>query len=1328
MFNADMPTRTVRLVLLSIFVFAVVAGGCNTGHRFGAGFGDPVTGPPEPPPPVDCISPSLTSVTPEQGAAGTQLSFTGVNFSDQLAGNRVVFRSFSNNTVLEGLPVSVNVDTSDPDACGFPSVLQVIAPGGVRSGTVELFVNGVFAGAGVFTASPEIVGFAVGDEGVGALQNAAGSIIPDTVVLYGYNLNGVTGASVDDGTNSLASPSVQGGTGNVDYDLPPDMEAVRVEMPTGILPSGDTSALGITLSVQTTGFPLTSSTIDVPLATLLAPGELSDVPPYITAGLMPAGVRGGEIPLQFAVVCEPVRGRFDAVPEFEDPAFSDNWFECTAVEGTFDGHGFVPGSFGFAGQIPFAINAGHKLSFLWDSSVDLPDGLITTRIRLQLADPVPATAATDTPGVWVSGLLAIQNDSAGSAIGEVVETFDSIENLNPLGGGAIWGGGTLLFNAVAPETNQGAISGDGTVDVILQADRIYDMNQSNGSIFDITEDPPIEILPAGSVPGEFQMRSFVLEQNAIVQFSGPADIPIVIRCSGTGDPEDIVFLLAGDLDLSGGDGAEGTADSSGDGGVAGPGGGSGGSGSSMEINGANQLVENIVLAEDGEFGGEAGGSIDLVIPASIYSTRAGNAGGGGGGVAGFDGINTFSFDLSNRSPDGTGGSPTMDSLGIQLRGGGGGGGGGAGTRRPTTTAAPVVNNGGGGGGGGGALGVVVDGSVRLTGEIQLAGGNGQRGVNGTTAGAGGGGGGGTFVLRATGNLEVGATAVVNAAGGEGGVQLESPNGTQIQKGGKGADGMILFETNGSLVAPGTLEEASLLPPLGVGAGTSYGVSSGLIDVGTGTNALVLDAANGPYTVNTDTGIISDGVGSTLFDNGGNAGTFEFSQFELQAGAVLTGVGSDSLFIRSTGTVDIAGVIDVSGGDAGVPDLTDPSVPVPGAGGFAGPGGGDGGGGGLALLVSLIDGEDGGLPVGIPPDLIDTGVPPGGDPGETVPPNLIAAATGGQSASGSLASCTVGGGGGGGYAAEGNNGSGAGSCTDPEFPEAGQGGSSYGAASFLVPDPLDPEASISLHVGGLGGAGGAALYDTDSSTPIASTGGGGGGGYIEITANGPMVVAGTAQILALGGDSFLAPEGAAGGGGGAGGAIRIRGRSVVIVEEGAILNVSGGFANQEPPGGPYPIDNSTSSGGGGAEGWVRVETPLGFSDSGIDVVPSPIVGTFSVFEAPMSSAASIPYSLVSDNGSLYSNLLVEPLVVDLASGSPANLQILYEGYGLSDSSAGGVGPLVGIVSDPALLRDPQSVVLRFFLFQDVLNPGFTPIVDGVSVSFDELPPPPPPPDP
>jgi hypothetical protein len=1321
-----MSMRSTSLLLLFTLVFAVTAGGCNSGHRFGGQFGDPpVTEPPPPPPEPDCISPVLNNVVPVpvQGAAGSTLTLDGVNFNPVLEGNRVLFRSFSNQTILEGYISNINVDTTPPTgACGNPSFLTVVVPSGVRSGTIELFVSGVFAGADVFTAAPEIVGFAVGEDGDSVLVSDGAVFLPtDVVVIYGYNLSNVTSANIDDGSTVTPSPSVQSGAGNVNYDLPGDMEAVRVEL-TPFALSGDTSPLGISLTAATAALPLVSSEIQLPAATPQGPGEWSAIPPYTVAGLMPGGIRAGNIPLQFVIVGDPVRGRFDAIPEFENPIGSDNWEPCTAIEDTFDGQGMVPTGFGFVGAAPFAVAPGQKMTYQWDSSADLPDGMTITKIRLQLGDPVPATAAQSEPGIWTSGPMVINNTLGGNAAGSIDEDFESLTNYDPTAGGAVWGGGLLEFNAVAPEVS-GALSVGSCIDpfcydVILQADRTYDMNSLNGSIYDVTDDPPIEILPAGPVPGEFQMRTFAMEAGAIVQLSGPVDLPVILRCSGTGNPEDIVCLLAGTLDLSGADGFEGVSAMGGDGGSAGPGGGAGGTGATMEVNVTTQTIDSVTPSTSGEFGGGGGGSLDLVIPAAIYTTRAGNAGGGGGGVRGGDGINTFSFNLSNRAENGSGGFPTTDSLGIQLNGGGGGGGGGAGTRRPTTTASPVVNNGGGGGGGGGALGIVADGSVRITGTIVLNGGNGQRGVQGTTAGAGGGGGGGSIVVRASGDLEVGATASIQAIGGFGGIQLESPNGSQIQKGGTGGDGLVRFEANGSMVFPGTLDESALLPPVGVGMGTSYGVSSGTIEVGNGIIAMLLTAGDSPYLADTDAGTITNGSGSLIYDNGVD-GVFEFGSIQIDELALLIGVGSNSLFLRSSGGAEISGVIDVSGLSGGIPDLSDPVNPVPAAGGDAGAGGGAGGGGGLAQLGALNDGEDGSIPAGVPPELIYTGVPPGGDPGGTIPPDMIAAATGGEAAEGPI-SCTVGGGGGGGYADEGSDGSGAGACTDPEFPAAGQGGSAYGAASFIVPDPTTPGASLPLHVGGLGGGGGGALFDTDTSTSIPGTGGGGGGGYIEITANGPMNINSTAGIFAVGGSAYRAPIGAAAGGAGAGGAIRVRGRSVVNVAAGAQLDASGGFANQPIPGSPYPTDGS-NTGGSGAEGWVRVETPLGFSDTGIDVVPAPSIGTFSLFGSSLSSAASTPYNLVSDDGSSYTNLVVQTATTTLLSGSPANIQILYEGYGISDVASGQIGPLLGIVADPEELLNPQSIVVRFFLYLDPGNIGFTPQVDSVSIGFDEAPP-------
>jgi hypothetical protein len=136
--------------------------------------------------------------------------------------------------------------------------------------------------------------------------------------------------------------------------------------------------------------------------------------------------------------------------------------------------------------------------------------------------------------------------------------------------------------------------------------------------------------------------------------------------------------------------------------------------------------------------------------------------------------------------------------------------------------------------------------------------------------------------------------------------------------------------------------------------------------------------------------------------------------------------------------------------------------------------------------------------------------------------------------------------------------------------------------------------------------------------------------------------------------------------------------------------------------------------------VRVETPLGFSDTGIDVIPAPSVASFSLFGTDLSSAASTPYLLVSDDGSLNSGLLVDPAVADLLAGSALNLQVLYEGYGHSDTASGQPGPLLGIVSEPSKLKDPQSVVMRYFLYADPANLGSTPLIDSVTVGCTERP--------
>ena len=83
----------------------------------------------------------------------------------------------------------------------------------------------------------------------------------------------------------------------------------------------------------------------------------------------------------------------------------------------------------------------------------------------------------------------------------------------------------------------------GTVDVVLQANRSYEMSTDIGEIVDVTNiATPLVILSGannpGSGDGEFHCRTFLWEANANVMLFG--DNPLVIRCSGTGMANDIV--------------------------------------------------------------------------------------------------------------------------------------------------------------------------------------------------------------------------------------------------------------------------------------------------------------------------------------------------------------------------------------------------------------------------------------------------------------------------------------------------------------------------------------------------------------------------------------------------------------------------------------------------------------------------------------------------------------------------------------------------------------------------------------------------------------------
>ncbi len=285
-------------------------------------------------------------------------------------------------------------------------------------------------------------------------------------------------------------------------------------------------------------------------------------------------------------------------------------------------------------------------------------------------------------------------------------------------------------------------------------------------------------------------------------------------------------------------------------------------------------------------------------------------------------------------------------------------------------------------------------------------------------------------------------------------------------------------------------------------------------------------ADGALNVTTDTTL-------TLPANG----VFNYTTVNVAAGSTLRftkNASNTPVVLLTTGDVTIAGVIDISGGNAQNTNLGsfgDTSLSAKG-----GPGGFDGGRGGAP--GNNVRGGNG---LG----------PGGGGGGDTT------------------SACCQGvpqGGGGGGYATAGDRNA-MGTNYDGSAPNTGLGGSAYG--SILVP---------LLGGSGGGGGGGARVY-----TGAFGAGGAGGGGAILIVSSGFVRV--TGSINASGGtggwvrncDVNTTCGGSSGGG--SGGAVRILARDMVGSVGG--INVSGGSA------GPCGISYYLCS-GSGAPGRVRYE--------------------------------------------------------------------------------------------------------------------------------------------
>lgn len=367
--------------------------------------------------------------------------------------------------------------------------------------------------------------------------------------------------------------------------------------------------------------------------------------------------------------------------------------------------------------------------------------------------------------------------------------------------------------------------------------------QSNDGVKDDFDPPSDVVLDTGSTPNTcdntvdgsaavvWEFRTFRIRSGVTVRIVGVNPAVILVQ-------QGAVIDSGGRL-LARGDGLAGTPQSDGrtgyawasgattitKGGEAVAGGGDGGDAA---------LFDNATHGEDGfsAFGSEDGLGVqggqgaglggvnhDTTYPNSPGTSQGG--GGGGHGVPGETSPNVLGTAHTNQGATrGDGGEAYPDSnAGTRMRTPSAGGGGGAGGNEEWDQSYDGVysTGGGSGGAGGGFVDITAGGDILIAGTIDASGGDGGDGGSSSYyagPGGGGGGAGGGIRLITPEDIVLAPTAVLTAAGGQGGT---SPNGTSgtggpQNHGADGGHGRIVLEDGDSVVTG--LGTAAVLPTEG----------------------------------------------------------------------------------------------------------------------------------------------------------------------------------------------------------------------------------------------------------------------------------------------------------------------------------------------------------------------------------------------------------------------------------------------------------------------------------------------------------------------------------
>ncbi|MCZ6796271.1 MAG: hypothetical protein O7J95_21885, partial [Planctomycetota bacterium] len=271
---------------------------------------------------------------------GDVITMGGINFDRDLERNEVFFTA--GNRRAKGLPLLVRLQPAE-DGVNLTSFLDVVVPGGVSRGNVELVVRGQSAGAAGLDVCPLIVGFTMG-------LNEDAAVLPYNVpgnppgfldgasrlTVYGLSFTDVQEAILsDDSGNTRRVPAntfvrnptapAQGveptGLDSVAFNLRDEANDVRLPF------SDERSNIGIFLRSARAE----SNRLEAPVSTGDIPEEIGLV---ITSVKVPVGVVTGPVRIHYTCYEFAVDAEWKIVVQFRasNDQFTSDWLNAKPIE------------------------------------------------------------------------------------------------------------------------------------------------------------------------------------------------------------------------------------------------------------------------------------------------------------------------------------------------------------------------------------------------------------------------------------------------------------------------------------------------------------------------------------------------------------------------------------------------------------------------------------------------------------------------------------------------------------------------------------------------------------------------------------------------------------------------------------------------------------------------------------------------------------------------------------------------------------------------------------------------------------------------------------